>query len=211
MTPLCDPALDVGAEGLAGAPRRAMLTPEVLTAMVLTATEAEPMQAGSGPHGRRRPTVRAAAMALAVLTAGVAALAGCAPRPTAAPETTPQVEVYSWWASGSEKLALDALVGVFGEQFPQTRFVDSGIAGGAGWTAKDLLRSRLESGDAPDTFQVHGGAELARLEDVALVDRVAPALVGRRLGLLVAIGGFGHFSPPPPGRAPCRCRASAMR
>lgn len=138
-----------------------MLTPKVLTAMVLTATEAEPMQSRSGPHGRRRPTVRAAAMALAVLTAGVAALAGCAPGPAAAPETTPQVEVYSWWASGSEKLALDALVGVFGEQFPETRFVDSGIAGGAGWTAKDLLRSRLESGDAPDTFQVHGGAELA--------------------------------------------------
>ncbi|BDZ42378.1 sugar ABC transporter substrate-binding protein [Paraoerskovia sediminicola] len=84
-----------------------------------------------------------------------------------------QVEVFTWWASGSEKAGLDALVGVFNEQNPDTEFVNGAVAGGAGSAAKDLLQSRLQTNDPPDTFQAHAGAELqdyisaGQIEDVS--------------------------------------------
>lgn len=84
-----------------------------------------------------------------------------------------QVEVFTWWASGSEKLGLDALVEVFNTQHPDVEFVNGAVAGGAGSAAKDLLQSRLQTNDPPDTFQAHAGAELtdyinaAQIEDVS--------------------------------------------
>src|SRR5665647_3109256 len=70
------------------------------------------------------------------------------------------VEVFTWWAAGSEKLGLDALVGGFKTQHPDYTFVNGAVAGGAGSAAKDLLQSRLQAGDPPDTFQAHAGKEL---------------------------------------------------
>ncbi len=102
------------------------------------------------------------------------------------------VEVFTWWAAGSEKAGLDALVGVFEEQHPDFTFVNGAVAGGAGSAAKDLLQSRLQAGDPPDTFQAHAGAELqdyidaAQIEDVSalydefgLTDAFPPDLVDR--------------------------------
>ena len=56
-----------------------------------------------------------------------------------------EVEVFTWWASGSEKLGLDALVGVFDVQNPDVTFVNGAVAGGAGSAAKDLLQTRLQA------------------------------------------------------------------
>jgi len=84
-----------------------------------------------------------------------------------------EVEVFTWWASGSEKLGLDALVKVFDEQHPDTKFVNGAVAGGAGSAAKDLLQSRLQAGDPPDTFQAHAGAELSDYIDAGQVEDVS--------------------------------------
>lgn len=84
-----------------------------------------------------------------------------------------EVEVFTWWAAGSEKAGLDAMVGVFNSQHPDIKFVNGAVAGGAGSAAKDLLQSRLQASDPPDTFQAHAGLELmdyinaAQLEDVS--------------------------------------------
>jgi len=84
-----------------------------------------------------------------------------------------QVEVFTWWASGSEKVGLDALVEVFGEQHPDIEFVNAAVAGGAGSNAKAALASRLEADNPPDSFQAHAGAELTdyinagQLQDVS--------------------------------------------
>lgn len=72
-----------------------------------------------------------------------------------------EVEVFTWWADGSEKLGLDALVQVFNEQHPDMEFVNGAVAGGAGSDAKNVLASRLQTNDPPDTFQAHAGAELS--------------------------------------------------
>lgn len=72
-----------------------------------------------------------------------------------------EVEVFTWWAQGSELAGLEALEAVFAEQHPDVTFVNGAIAGGAGSAAKDLLQTRLQGGDPPDTFQAHAGMELA--------------------------------------------------
>ncbi len=72
-----------------------------------------------------------------------------------------EVEVFTWWADGSEKAGLDALVKVFQEEHPDFEFVNGAVAGGAGSDAKNVLASRLQTNDPPDTFQAHAGAELS--------------------------------------------------
>lgn len=92
------------------------------------------------------------------------ALAGCSSDGgggTPDADNADQVEVFTWWASGSEKVGLDALVGVFNEQYPDIEFINASVAGGAGSNAKAALASRLEANDPPDTFQAHAGAELS--------------------------------------------------
>ena len=79
------------------------------------------------------------------------------------------IEVFTWWAQGSEKAGLDALVKVFNEQHPEVEFVNGAVAGGAGSAAKDMLQSRLQAGDPPDTFQAHAGAELNDYIDAAQI------------------------------------------
>ncbi|MFD4990750.1 ABC transporter substrate-binding protein [Cellulosimicrobium cellulans] len=84
-----------------------------------------------------------------------------------------EVEVFTWWAAGSEKAGLDALVGVFNEQHPDVEFINGAVAGGAGSAAKDLLQSRLQAQDPPDTFQAHAGAELQDYIDAAQIEDVS--------------------------------------
>lgn len=71
------------------------------------------------------------------------------------------VEVFTWWAEGSEKAGLDALVAVFDEQNPDFTFENGAVAGGAGSNAKNVLASRLQTNDPPATFQAHAGKELS--------------------------------------------------
>ncbi|HEX5204981.1 MAG TPA: ABC transporter substrate-binding protein [Actinoplanes sp.] len=71
-----------------------------------------------------------------------------------------KVEVFTWWADGGEKAGLDGLVGQFGKDCAGQEFVNGAVAGGAGANAKQVLASRLQQQDPPDTFQAHAGAEL---------------------------------------------------
>ncbi|WP_460887203.1 ABC transporter substrate-binding protein [Promicromonospora xylanilytica] len=84
-----------------------------------------------------------------------------------------QVEVFTWWAAGSEKAGLDALVGEFEKQHPDIEFVNGAVAGGAGSAAKDLLQTRLQAQDPPDTFQAHAGLELQDYIDAAQIEDVS--------------------------------------
>ena len=75
-------------------------------------------------------------------------------------EATGSVGVFTWWADGSEKVGLDALVDIFNEQYPDLTFDNLAVAGGAGSQAKSVLAANLKSGNPPDSFQAHAGAEL---------------------------------------------------
>jgi glucose/mannose transport system substrate-binding protein len=134
----------------------------------------------------RAPARRRRRAAVALCAAGAALVAACTPTAQSAPAgPAERVEVFTWWASGSEKLAFDAVTSAFASQHPDIRFVDAAVGGGAGSTAKDLLWSRLATGQPPDTFQVHGGAGLqdhVRSHDLRPLDDLA-----RELGLGVAL------------------------
>jgi glucose/mannose transport system substrate-binding protein len=98
---------------------------------------------------------RVAAAAAAVLTLTLGACGDDAP--TSATKDTDQLEVVSWWTSGSEAAALDALLRAFREANPSARAVNSAVAGGAGSKARVELAKRLQHGDPPDVWQTFAG------------------------------------------------------
>ncbi|OKI49572.1 ABC transporter substrate-binding protein [Micromonospora sp. CB01531] len=103
---------------------------------------------------RTRTAVAAAGMALALLASGCGADDGDGGA------GSKKVEVFTWWADGGEKAGLDGLVAQFKTDCAQYEFVNGAVAGGAGSNAKQVLASRLQQNDPPDTFQAHAGAEL---------------------------------------------------
>jgi glucose/mannose transport system substrate-binding protein len=71
-----------------------------------------------------------------------------------------KLEVFSWWTSGSESSALDALFNVYKEQNPGVEIINAAVAGGGGSAARPVLQTRLAGGNPPDTWQSHPGWEL---------------------------------------------------
>ena len=74
-------------------------------------------------------------------------------------EPSGELEIYSWWA-GDEGPALEALIEMYSEMYPDVEVVNATVAGGSGTEAKAVLKTRMLGGDPPDTFQVHAGQEL---------------------------------------------------
>jgi len=70
------------------------------------------------------------------------------------------VEIFSWWTGAGEEAGLKGLIELFKKKHPDIEVINAAVAGGAGTNAKAVLASRMQGGDPPGTFQVHGGAEL---------------------------------------------------
>ncbi|HZJ08621.1 MAG TPA: ABC transporter substrate-binding protein, partial [Trueperaceae bacterium] len=70
-----------------------------------------------------------------------------------------QLEIFSWWA-GDEGPALEELIDLYEEQYPETEVINATVTGGAGVNARAVLKTRMLGGDPPDSFQVHAGQEL---------------------------------------------------
>src|SRR6266540_7043044 len=68
-----------------------------------------------------------------------------------------QVEVFSWWVGPGEADGLAAMAKVFQAKYPNDKFVNAAVAGGAGTNAKAVLATRLQGGDPPDSWQAHAG------------------------------------------------------
>jgi glucose/mannose transport system substrate-binding protein len=83
----------------------------------------------------------------------VAALAGCQQKASG------ELEIFSWWA-GDEGPALQALIDVYTEQNPDVTVNNATVTGGSGVEARAVLKTRMQGGDPPSTFQVHAGQEL---------------------------------------------------
>lgn len=125
---------------------------------------------------------------LSALGAGGALLAACA-APAAAPGAAPaadsqapasdaaasdagSLEIFSWWTSGGEVEALNALYAIYSAQYPDVEIVNAALAGGAGQggNMKALLETRMMGGEPPDSFQVHLGREL--IDSHVIADRM---------------------------------------
>src|ERR1700737_2720927 len=71
-----------------------------------------------------------------------------------------KLEVFSWWTSGGESAALDALFNVYKKQDQGVEIINATVAGGGGSAARPVLQTRLAGGNPPDTWQNHPGWEL---------------------------------------------------
>ena len=71
-----------------------------------------------------------------------------------------KLEIYSWWTAGGESEGLEALFKIYKAQNPNVEIINATVAGGAGTNAQAVLRTRMLGGNPPDSFQVHGGADL---------------------------------------------------
>jgi glucose/mannose transport system substrate-binding protein len=116
---------------------------------------------------RRGHIALAAVLALTV--------SACGDAPTSATEDTAKLEVVSWWTSGSEATALNALLTAFRQANPTVEPVNAAVAGGAGSQAVVALAKRLQAGDPPDVWQtfagksVQGYAQRGTVRDVSSV------------------------------------------
>ena len=70
------------------------------------------------------------------------------------------VEVFTYWTAGGEAEGSPRPRRSSRSSIRTSRSSNATIAGGAGVNANVVLASRMGGGDPPDTFQIHGGAEL---------------------------------------------------
>lgn len=124
--------------------------------------------------------ISAGAAFMAACTAPVApgaAPAGEAAAVPAAEGAAPggSLEIFSWWTSGGEVEALNALFEVYSASHPEVEIINAAVAtGGAGQGGemKALLETRMMGGQPPDSFQVHLGREL--IDSHVIADRMEP-------------------------------------
>lgn len=100
---------------------------------------------------------------IAAIAAASLGLVGCASVPAdvgSDPNNPNQVEVFTWWASGSEKASFEELVGEFEKQNPSLQFIDASVRGTGGDQARAAIAARLDASNPPDTFLATAGAAL---------------------------------------------------
>jgi glucose/mannose transport system substrate-binding protein len=120
---------------------------------------------------------RAAAAVTAIVLA--LPLAACGDdAPTSAQTDTQQLEVLSWWTSGSEAAALNTLLADFRRTTPGVDPVNAAVAGGAGSQAIVALARRLQAGDPPDVWQTFAGQSVQGYAARGSVRDVTSALTG---------------------------------
>jgi glucose/mannose transport system substrate-binding protein len=113
----------------------------------------------------------AAAAVIAALALPLAACGGDSP--TSATTDTKKLEVVSWWTSGSEAAALDALFAAFRQSNPGVEAVNGAVAGGAGSNAIVALAKRLQNGNPPDVWQTFAGKSVQGYANRGVVRSVA--------------------------------------
>jgi len=121
-----------------------------------------------------RGAAAAAMLALTIVACGDNA-------PTSATTDTKQLEVVSWWTSGSEAAALDALLTAFRNSNPDVDAVNAAVPGGAGSKAIVELAKRLQDDDPPDVWQTFAGESVQGYASRGVVRSVAPVFEGQDL------------------------------
>ncbi len=103
-------------------------------------------------------------LAVSLMTIITFLVAACGPQPAAQPTAPPaaekKLEIFSWWTTGGEAAGLEKLYEIYRRQNPGVEIINATVAGGAGFQAKAVLKTRMLGNDPPDSFQVHMGHEL---------------------------------------------------
>ncbi|GAB3837422.1 ABC transporter substrate-binding protein [Dactylosporangium cerinum] len=132
---------------------------------------------GNAVSRRRRAVAAVAAVAVMVL-----AVAGCgAQKPTSATTDTKQLEVVSWWTSGSEAAALNVLLSAMHQTNPNVDVVNAAVTGGAGSQAVVALAKQLQDGNPPDVWQTFAGKSVQGYADRGVIRDVTSVFTGSDL------------------------------
>jgi glucose/mannose transport system substrate-binding protein len=103
---------------------------------------------------------------LAVLGLVIACvLVACAPDRGVSQRSATDLEVVSWWTSGSEQQALTVLFDAYRAAHPGATVTNGAVAGGGGGNAQVVLAQRLLSGNPPDVWQTFPGGALRAYVD----------------------------------------------
>ena len=125
---------------------------------------------------------RGATAAVVIAAASALSLGACGDdAPTSATKDTTQLEVVSWWTSGSEAAALDALLAAFRKSSPGVDAINAAVAGGAGSNARVELAERLQDDDPPDVWQTFAGKSVQGYARRGSVRSVASVFAGSDL------------------------------
>ena len=102
--------------------------------------------------------------AVAASMALIVGLAACGTDEQGSTEPTDQLELISWWTSGSEAEALNVLIDAFKAKDAGVNVVNAPVVGGGGTNAQVVLTQRLLAGDPPDVWQTFPSAALKSYE-----------------------------------------------
>jgi len=86
--------------------------------------------------------------------------------------TDKKLEIFTWWTTGGEVDGLNEMYKIYKRRYPDIEIVNAVVAGGAGINAKAVLKTRMQEGDPPDSFQVHAGRGL--IESWVVLDKIEP-------------------------------------
>lgn len=102
-----------------------------------------------------------ATLGLVIACASVA----CAPDVGVSQRSATDLEVVSWWTSGSEQQALTVLFDAYRAAHSGATVTNGAVAGGGGSNAQVVLTQRLLSGNPPDVWQTFPGGALRAYVD----------------------------------------------
>jgi len=73
---------------------------------------------------------------------------------------TGQLTVAHWWTAGGEKDGIDSVLNYYSRIYPKVKVISGPVAGGAGTNLKQVIKTQVVAGNAPETFQCHAGYEM---------------------------------------------------
>jgi len=85
---------------------------------------------------------------------------------------TNTLEVAHWWGEGDGLEAIQSVMDAFQEEYPFVEFDDNLIAGGAGQNLQSNIRTRIQNGNHPSTWQNWPGAALTPFTDANLLEDI---------------------------------------
>lgn len=80
-------------------------------------------------------------------------------------EVSGEIGIYHWWTAGGEKEAIEGAVNVFESRYPNIDGKSNGVPGGAGGAMVMVVKTMVQGGNAPGTFQAHPGYEIRPYSD----------------------------------------------
>ncbi|WP_284006594.1 ABC transporter substrate-binding protein [Haloarcula pelagica] len=85
---------------------------------------------------------------------------------------TNTLEVAHWWGEGDGLEAIQAVMDAFQEEYPYVDFDENLIAGGAGTNLQSNIRTRIQNGNHPSTWQNWPGKALIPFTDANLLEDI---------------------------------------